>query len=138
MKKPTCRGCSQETVCKDSVVSWIFFLIGIVSAFAVRVVTLLAHLDPVCGQIAWYVGVIGFFLFFVYKYRNLRRRTKIINKYNLRDKLSSQKELTPQEFQVTSQILCSLVSNKEKINYFIIFFVSAIALLVAGYLDFFS
>jgi len=96
----------------------------------------LAHLDSVYGKISWYVGVSGFLVFFVYKYRILKKRTYEIKQYNILDKLKSKKELTEEDYGLIESILCSLTSKKEQINYLFIFCLSAVALMIAFYVDF--
>lgn len=131
-----CKNCSAYKRCQDSYASWIFFGIGLIATIAIRVVTVLAHLDPIYGKIAWYVGVAGFFLFFAYKYAINQSLTKLVKKNNLIDKVSSKKELSHEEAQLIGKILCELSSSKERMNYFFIFAVSAVAIIIAIYFDF--
>lgn len=69
MKNTKCLNCVEYKRCRDSYVSWIFFAIGLVATIAMRVVTVLIHMSPLYGKIAWYIGVGGFFVFFIYKFR---------------------------------------------------------------------
>jgi hypothetical protein len=94
------------------------------------------HFNPIYGQIAWYVGVAGFFIFFVYKFRIDRARYKLIVKKGLMDKISQGDKIAEDDRQLIGSILCSLSSNKDRINYFLIFVSSAVALIVALYFDF--
>jgi hypothetical protein len=135
MLKSACVNCSEYKRCKEGYASWIFFIIGMIATIAVRVVTVLAHLNPIYGQIAWYIGVAGFFIFFVYKYRVDRARYKLIVKANLMDKIQHQDLISRQDRELISSILCALSSNKDRINYFIIFASSALALVIAFYFD---
>ena len=135
MLKSACVNCSEYKICKEGYASWIFFIIGMIATIAVRVVTVLAHLNPIYGQIAWYIGVAGFFIFFVYKYRVDRARYKLIVKANLMDKIQHQDLISRQDRELISSILCALSSNKDRINYFIIFASSALALVIAFYFD---
>lgn len=134
--KKTCISCAEYKRCRESSVSLIYFIIGMISTIALRVVTLLAHLKEIYGQIAWYIGVAGFFLFFVYKYRVDNARYRLIVKQDLMGKFTAGKELAPEDRQVISTILCALSSNKDRINYFLIFLTSALAILIALYFDF--
>ncbi len=131
-----CLNCSEYKNCRDSFASWIFFIIGMVATIALRLVTVLIHLNPVYGQIAWYVGVFGFFIFFVYKFRVDRARYKLIVKKGLMDKISQGDKITEDDRRLIGSILCSLSSNKDRINYFLIFVSSAVAIIVALYFDF--
>ena len=133
-----CRKCSQYRNCRDSFASWIFFIIGLLATVALRVVTVLISLNPAYGKIAWYVGVAGFFVFFVYKFRVNQSRSRLISRLGLVDKVRGQGRLTPEEYSLLGSILCSLSSKKERINYFFIFGLSAIALILAVYFDFFK
>lgn len=136
MKNKKCLTCIEYKRCKDSHTSWLFFIIGLVATIAIRAVTVLMHTRPVYGKIAWYVGVGGFFLFFIYKFRVSQTRSRAINQGNLVDKISHRKELVEEDYNLIGAILCSLSSKKERINYIFIFGLSAIALLLAIYMDF--
>ena len=131
-----CLNCSEYKNCRDSFSSWIFFIIGMVATIALRVVTVFMHVNPAYGQISWYIGVAGFFIFFVYKFRIDRARHKLILKRGLMDKISQGGEIAEDDRQLIGSILCSLSSNKDRINYFLIFVSSAVALIVALYFDF--
>ena len=136
MQENKCINCSERKRCRDSFASWIFFTIGLIATISVRLVIVLMHLDPLYGKIAWYIGISGFFLFFAYKFRVNQVRTKIISQNNLIDKLDKQTQLSKQEGELIAGILCGLSSNKERMNYFFIFALSAVSLLVAFYFDF--
>ena len=105
MHNQKCLNCKYYSKCKDGFISWIFFITGIIAAIAIRAVTLLAHLDSVYGKISWYVGVSGFLVFFVYKYRILKKRTYELKQYNILDKLKSKKELTEEDYGLIESIL---------------------------------
>lgn len=134
--KKKCLNCSEYKNCRDSFTSWIFLIIGMVATIALRVVTVLIYVKPIYGQIAWYIGVSGFFIFFVYKFMIDRARYKLIVRKGLMDKIVHGDQITEDDRQLINSILCSLDSNKDRINYFLIFFSSAVALIIALYFDF--
>lgn len=136
MKKSKCINCSQYRNCQDSLSSWFFFIIGIIATVAVRVVTVLIHLNPVYAKIAWYIGIGGFFAFFVYKFRVSQSRAKLIREQNLVHKINRQEQLSKDDYSLIGALLCGLSSNKERINYIFIFALSAVALALAIYMDF--
>lgn len=136
MKDKKCINCVEYKRCEDSRISWVFFIIGLIATIAIRVVTVLMHVDPVYAKVAWYIGVGGFFIFFVYKFRVNQTRARLIDESNLLDKIQREVQLTKEDFDLISAILCGLSSKKERINYFFIFGLSAIALLLAVYFDF--
>ncbi len=136
MDNKKCTTCPEYKRCRDSYVSWLFFIIGLVATVAIRVVTVLIYLDPLYGKIAWYTGVCGFFLFFIYKFKVNQTRLKLINQKRLVEKISRREPLSKNEYDLIGAILCGLSSRKETVNYFFIFVLSAAALLLAVYIDF--
>jgi len=138
MKKLPCKTCSERNRCRDSSVSWLFFIVGLIATIAMRVVTVLMHMDPVYGKGAWYIGVFGFFIFFLYKFNVNQQRSKLIIQQDLVRKINQKEQLAPQDYQLIGNLLCSLSSKKERINYFFIFGLSAVALAIAVYIDFFK
>ncbi len=134
--KEKCETCVERYRCRDSSLSWVFFIIGLIATIAMRVVTVLMHIKPVYGQIAWYVGVGGFFLFFLYKFKIDQERAKIIEEQDILGKIDGHKQLEANDYALIRGLLCSLISKKERINYFFIFGLSAVAWIVALYVDF--
>ena len=137
MNNKSCRDCAERARCKDSFASWIFFIVGVIAAIAIRAVTFLMQLNPIYGKISWYIGVSGFFIFFIYKFRILQSRSRQIKQQNILEKIEK-KELLDEDCSLVSTILCSITSKKERINYIFIFGLSALALIIAAYIDFFT
>ncbi len=133
-----CLDCGEKIRCRDSFVSWIFFLIGIIATIAVRVVTLLDIHNPLYGKMAWYIGVAGFFIFFIYKFKIESSRSRVIKRAKISHKIHNHEKLDPDDYRLIGSILCSLTSKKDLINYILIFSTSILALLAAFYLDFFN
>ncbi len=94
--------------------------------------------NPIYGKVAWYVGVSGFFVFFIYKFKVSQARAKLILEKGLMEKIANQKQLDKSDYDNVEGLLCSLVSKKERVNYLFIFILSALALLFAIYMDFFK
>ena len=136
MKNKECTNCAEYKRCKDNHTSWIFFIIGIVATISLRIVTVLIYINPLYGKISWYVGVGGFFIFFVYKFKVTQTRAKLINQQNIVNKIRQEEQLTKEDYSLIGNILCSISSNKDRINYFFIFVLSALALIIALYFDF--
>ena len=133
-----CINCSENKRCRDSYKSWLFFIIGLIATAAIRVVTVLMHINPVYGKIAWYIGVGGFFFFFLYRYNIIKTRTDLIRRNKLAEKIQQHEQLSATDYNLLEGILCSLNSKKERINFMFIFVLSAITLLIALYIDIFA
>ncbi len=138
MEGKKCINCAQYKNCKDTHASWFFVAIGMIATISIRAVTLLMNFNPIYGKIAWYTGVSGFFIFFIYKFKVSQSRAKLIIQKGLMDKIANQKQLAKDDYNNVEELLCSLVSKKERVNYLFIFILSALALLFALYMDFFK
>jgi uncharacterized protein (DUF983 family) len=136
--KKECRNCTIRDECRDSGVGTFFFVIGIISAFAIRLVRIMNDVDELYGQISWYVGVLGFFVFFVYKFKVSHARRIRIEQQNLVEKFQQRAPLDEADYSLISALLCAIRSMQEQINYFFIFFLSALAIAWALYIDFFT
>jgi len=136
MNNQKCINCAEYKKCKESSLSWVFFIIGLIATIAIRAVMVLVHIDPVYGQIAWYVGISGFLIFFVYKFKVEHARSQLIKKSNLVHKISEGGVIEKGDRELIGSLLCALSSSKDKINYLVIFISSAVAITIAIYLDF--
>ena len=136
MDKNKCINCIEYKRCKESAGSLVFFIIGLIAIIAVRAVTILEHVKPIYGKIAWYVGILGFFIYFAYKYKIEYNRSRLIKTSKLVDKILHGGSIEKEDRQTIGSVLCALSSSKDRINYFIIFLSSAVVLIMALYLDF--
>ena len=55
-----------------------FFLIGIIATLAYRIIIVLDLNDPYWVKVAWYIGTIGFILYFGHRFEIQRRRAKFV------------------------------------------------------------
>jgi hypothetical protein len=132
----TCKECASFHDCQDNAISWFFLFIGLVATIAIRVVNLVWEISLFWAKFSWYVGVGGFFLYFLYKYYQQRTRRKFLLESGLAQKLKAGNLPTKEESQFLSALLCELRSRKDSINYFFIFLTSGLALLLGVYQDF--
>ena len=116
MKNDKCINCGEYKNCRDSFKSWIYFIIGLIATVSVRLVSLFMDYNVIYAKIAWYVGVIGFFIFFLYKFRVETNRAKLIIEKNLMSKIRGNRQLEEDDYGLVSSILCGLSSNKDRIN----------------------
>ena len=136
-KEFVCHDCFELKKCKEPFISWVFFFIALVAVVALRAVNVVLDFNPILAKAFWYIGVGGFLVFFLYKFKNYSILQREITRTNLVDKLLSKKELTEYDKDVLGTIICQLSSKKDKVNYFFIFVFSALALALAIYTDFF-
>lgn len=114
----------------------LYFLAGIIATLAYRIIVILNFYGAVLVQISWYIGTIGFIIYFFHRYQISEKRSKIINQHNLKEKVSQLQELNTEDKEAMAYIFATLQSSKEKWNNILIFAVSGIALAIGIYLDF--
>jgi len=101
--------------------------LGMMSAFAFRVIIVLERVEPAWVRPAWYLGAGGYVFFFFYRYRISRKRKNTIRKYQLIEKVK-QGCLSDEDREVVMYLPSSIKSSKEDINYMVIFALSVIAI----------
>jgi len=108
----------------------LFFLIGVISAVAFRALIVFNHVHPEWFRPVWYLGTIGYVIFFLYRFWISHKRKKAIRQYALLEKLHGKEDLSEEERQVLVYLLSSLAKSREDQNYLIIFFLSIVAVAV--------
>ena len=114
-----------------------FFLLGLLSSVAFRAILLLQKYEPHYVRPVWYFGVIGYLVFFVYRYYISQRRKRTIIRSNLIEKVRAGVPLTPEERDANLYLLNSIQKSQEDWNYLAIFILSIVAIALdfvkAGY-----
>jgi hypothetical protein len=109
-------------------VIYAFFLLGLISAIAFRGIIVLQHLEPAWVRPVWYIGTIGYFLFFLYRYLISKRRKDAIEHYQLITKLKANACLEDEDREAVLYLLSSIKFSLEDINYALIFILSVVAI----------
>jgi len=105
-----------------------FFLIGLLSSVAFRAIILLQKLNPGWVRPVWYFGVIGYMLFFMYRYGISLRRKRTIAQTNIIEKLKAGAALSPDDREAALYLLSSIQKSREDWNYLAIFILSVVAI----------
>ncbi|MEW6740831.1 MAG: hypothetical protein AB1325_13125 [Nitrospirota bacterium] len=74
-----------------------FFALGIISAIAFRAIIVFQRLEPSWVRPVWYVGVLGYMVFFLYRYYISEKRKKAIEKFQLIEKVKANACLTDEK-----------------------------------------
>ena len=108
-------------------VIYLFLVIGLLSAVAFRLVTIINTFAPSLLRPVWYFGVIGYILFFAYRYHITEKRKAAIRANRLLEKIQSPGELTSEDRALIAYVLSSIIKSKENLNYLFIFILSLVA-----------
>ncbi len=106
-----------------------FFTLGLLSAIAFRSIIIFQHVEPLWVRPVWYIGTVGYFLFFLYRYNISKKRKKAVEKFQLIEKLKTNACLTENDREVVLYLLSSIKLSLEDINYAIIFLLSIVAVI---------
>jgi hypothetical protein len=103
-------------------------MLGLLSAVAFRIIILFQRLEPSWVRPMWYAGVVGYLVFFLYRYGISRKRKKAITDYKLIEKLRDNACLSDEDREVVTYLLSSIQKSMEDLNYYIIFILSVLAI----------
>ncbi len=105
----------------------LFFVIGLLSALCFRILIIFTHTHQELFRPVWYIGIIGYILFFLYRYAISEKRKKAIREYDLIAKLEKDLCLSEEDREVVVYLLQSIKKSRENINYLFIFALSVLA-----------
>jgi hypothetical protein len=105
-----------------------FFLVGVLSSVAFRAIILLQTYDPRWVRPVWYLGVIGYMLFFIYRYYISQRRKRVIAESGIIEKIRDGDFLDQDDRAAALYLLNSVRKSPEDWNYMVIFILSALAI----------
>jgi hypothetical protein len=105
-----------------------FFIIGLLSAIAFRAIIVFDRLEPIWVRPVWYIGTIGYVIFFLYRFIITKKRKHAIEEFQLIEKVRTNACLTDDDREVVLYLLSSIKSSLEDINYAIIFLLSVVAI----------
>lgn len=113
-----------------------FFWSGIIATVSYRAIVILNHWSKGIALAAWYIGTVGFIIYFWHRYIVSEKRVRLIRDHNLIRDVANSPNLSASQIDANEYILQTLLSTKEKWNYIVIFITSVLALVIGFYLDF--
>ena len=113
-----------------------FFWTGILATIAYRIIVILNNYSQFWAQMAWYIGTIGFVIYFAHRYQISEKRVLLIKDYRLDEKINQLGGISEDDKKAMNYIFSTLKSTLEKWNYIFIFIASAVAFFIGIYLDF--
>ena len=113
-----------------------YFWAGIIATISYRIIIVFTDQQIFWLRLFWYIGTIGFVIYFIHRFIISEKRAKVIAEYNLDKKVANLTEIDNEDKEALNYIIKSLEVSHERWNYIIIFLTSTIALLAGIYLDF--
>ena len=91
--------------------------------------------SPLWVKIAWYIGTIGFALYFWHRSSIQKKRAELVGKYELRDAIATASYDNNEQQQALKYIIDTTETSKSRFNSLFIFVLSVAALVVGVILD---
>jgi len=107
-----------------------FFVLGLLSSVAFRAIILLQKFDPAWVRPVWYFGVIGYMIFFLYRYQISQRRKQTLVRTGIVAKLERGDELSAGDREAALYLVNSIRKSPEDWNYLAIGALSIIAIIL--------
>src|SRR3989339_874202 len=101
----------------------LFFWSGIIATVCYRAIVVLNHYSGKIALAAWYIGTVGFILYFWHRSAVSEKRVELIKQHDLINAVK-QTNLSQPQIEANEYILTTLLSTKEKWNYIVIFVTS--------------
>ncbi len=112
-----------------------FFWSGIIAALAYRAIIILNYYSPFWVKISWYIGTIGFIIYFWHRYTIQKKRSELVRDFDLL-KLAREKNCgTNDQNEALIYIVRTTLTSKAKWNSLFIFWLSLIVLVIAIVMD---
>ncbi len=92
----------------------LYFWIGIISAILLRTILITGHYNSLISYLMWYMGVIGYLIFFAHRYDIAKRRYGTIKNSGLLEKIEMRQSLTDEDFDGLDYVMWSLSVSKDR------------------------
>ena len=108
----------------------LFFLIGIVATLAYRMIIFFNLYSPYWVNILWYIGTVGFILYFGHRYNIQKKEAELVEKYKLLKAVEDSKHIKGKQKEALNYIVNSIATSKSRWNSLTIVLLSVLALIM--------
>jgi len=112
-----------------------FFWAGIIATVSYRIIIILNSYDPLWVKIAWYIGTIGFILYFGHRFDVARKRANMVRDYKLIETVDKAKGIDSQDRMALRYLVKTSLTSKSRWNAAVIFILSVVALFIGIFMD---
>ena len=116
-------------------IRWFFFWVGIIATVAYRIIILLNFYSPLWVKISWYIGTVGFILYFGHRFNVACKRANLVRDYKLVQAIDETYDIDPQKKMALHYLIQTSLTSKSRWNSAIIFVLSLAALIIGIFLD---
>ncbi len=113
-----------------------FFWAGIIATIAYRIIIVLNFYSPLWVKVSWYIGTVGFVLYFGHRYNVARKRAELVKDYGLIEAVQQADRIDAQKKKALYYLVKTSITSKSRWNSAVIFTLSVLALITGIILDF--
>ncbi len=114
-----------------------FFWSGIIATLAYRIIIFLNFYSPFWVKVSWYVGTVGFILYFWHRAETQKKRAELVEKYNLVKVIDESNCMDDEQRGVLHYLIQTTKTSKARFNSLFIFWLSVFALIAGIFIDIF-
>lgn len=114
-----------------------FFWTGIIATLSYRIIIVLNFYSPLWVKIAWYIGTVGFIIYFGHRFDIQRKKAKLVERLKLVEAIKKAKDIDDEKTQALCYLIKTSLTSRSRWNSAFIFFMSLIALIIGIILDIF-
>jgi hypothetical protein len=122
---------SQKIRPGSKLIRYLFFIAGISATIAYRITP---FLTPFWVKVSWYIGTVGFIIYFWHRSHIENKRAKLVQDYQLNEAVEKS-DLQGEQKVAISYLVKTSLTSKARYNSAFIVIVSALALLFSIALD---
>ena len=111
----------------------VFFIIGIIATIAYRIII---FTDEALTQILWYIGTVGFILYFWHRAEVQKKRSDMVRDNSLITVVDNIKRIDVKKKQALMYLVRTARTSKARWNSLVIFWLSVLALVAGLIYDF--
>jgi len=112
-----------------------FFWAGIIATVAYRIIIVLNWYSPLWVKVSWYIGTVGFVLYFWHRFSVAKKRARLIKDYRLIEAVDKIDDIDPQRKLALRYLVKTSLTSKSRWNSAVIFILSLLALFVGIFID---
>lgn len=116
----------------NKILRYFFFVAGIVATIAYRITP---FLQPTAVKICWYVGTVGFILYFWHRSQIEAKRARLVEEFNLVSAVE-ESSLQGEQKEAVAYLVKTSLTSKARWNSLFIVAASSVALIGAILVDF--
>ena len=113
----------------------LFFWAGIIATLSYRIIIVLNFYSPLWVKISWYIGTIGFIIYFGHRYDIQKKRSGLVSDYKLIEAVEQTRHVNEKQKEALNYIVKTTLTSKSRWNSVFIFALSILALIIGIIMD---